>query len=85
MTSSFDVTNEHLSGDEEQVAFTFLRGNEIRNGQVSRSALVVLDGPAGHDLMWIFVHNRNRIAQAALDFWARNPDVGTILLGSDDF
>lgn len=85
MAPSNKISNEHLSTDEEHVAFTFTNGDEKRSGQISRSALVVLDGPAGNHLMWIFVHNLDRIAEAALDYWHRNPNAKAISLGSSDF
>ncbi|MBV6324907.1 hypothetical protein [Duganella violaceipulchra] len=85
MDTTHSIIKEHLSGDEERVEFSFRTGTVDRHGYISRSALLQLDGPAGHDLMWIFTAHRQLIAEAALAYVTRHPMAGAIALGSNDF
>ena len=85
MGEDYEITKQHVSGDEEHVAFTFRLGDRTTKAVISRSALVTMDRIPDRHIHWIFEENLAVIAEAAGRKLASTEVGRTLQLGSDDF
>jgi len=85
MSTDYQISKQHLSGDEEYISFTIQFGDQKRHAVISRSALTVMSHIPDRHIFGIFEENHAVIANAARRKLDVTPAEKILQLGSDDF